>query len=458
MVNIPFNPFRKSLEEITAIDLLNLRDTSEGWYVEYKQEAVEPKKIAKSLAAFANSYGGWLFYGIKETSDGYNKADEFCRIPNSECETLITHIRNAASAAINPTPYFEIKQIDGPCTELGLSENKAIIIVLIPSGSDAPYVHAEGRIYRRVADSSEPKPENDRHILDSLFQRRLKATKALNLFLDDKPLVSESEGDSTIFNLYMVTDPLGVKGKFSKLKFDQFVDKLSNQNNDILSISFDNFFTMSDGFIARQVNKDFPTNLNITFNYFNNCSAILSANIGGNSNIHTFFQQEHLKNYKYLNDFCKLISGSKFNNANIVDVNKLYSLIVCSISLQMSLLEEDRTEKSLYCKSHFENIWRRIPFLDTKNHISHIEKHGIPIIQYNESTSPSGEGLDGLRYLSYDERTKGVDEIELKQFLVGSPCIGDIGTILGIPHDITLSRDVEWWEAALRCVTFKNKE
>lgn len=41
-------------------------------------------------------------------------------------------------------------------------------MVHIPWGADAPSVHREGRIYRRVGDGSEPKAENDRFVLDQL--------------------------------------------------------------------------------------------------------------------------------------------------------------------------------------------------------------------------------------------------------------------------------------------------
>ena len=51
-------PFDKEVADLFAEDLEGLRQVHEGWYVEYKEEAISPRNIAKSLSAFANQYGG----------------------------------------------------------------------------------------------------------------------------------------------------------------------------------------------------------------------------------------------------------------------------------------------------------------------------------------------------------------------------------------------------------------
>jgi predicted HTH transcriptional regulator len=60
MKTIPFNPFVKKLEQLESSDLAILKEVAEGWYVEYKSILLDTRKIAKSIAAFANHYGGWL--------------------------------------------------------------------------------------------------------------------------------------------------------------------------------------------------------------------------------------------------------------------------------------------------------------------------------------------------------------------------------------------------------------
>ena len=65
-----YNPFSKHLDDLEPSDLSILRDVAEGWYVEYKIAVPSPNSIAKSISSFANTYGGWLFYGVAESHDG----------------------------------------------------------------------------------------------------------------------------------------------------------------------------------------------------------------------------------------------------------------------------------------------------------------------------------------------------------------------------------------------------
>ncbi len=53
-----YSPFEKNIIDLEAIDLVTLKDVAEGWYVEYKSETSSATPIAKSISAFANTYGG----------------------------------------------------------------------------------------------------------------------------------------------------------------------------------------------------------------------------------------------------------------------------------------------------------------------------------------------------------------------------------------------------------------
>ena len=65
---MPFNPFTKEIHEPLAIDDLSeliTRKVAEGLYVEYKSTFQSNEKTARSIASFANSYGGWYIVGIE---------------------------------------------------------------------------------------------------------------------------------------------------------------------------------------------------------------------------------------------------------------------------------------------------------------------------------------------------------------------------------------------------------
>ena len=167
----PYSPFDKPIERLQPPDLAALWDTREGWYVEYKSDPVPARSLAKSLSAFANTYGGWLFLGVKEESKDNAVAGSFPGVAASDLDALLQRLRHSAAEHLNPTPFFNTQVLRGPCEAIGLGEERCVIAVEIPRSITTPHVHKDGRIYRRVADGSEPKPEADRFVLDQLWLR-----------------------------------------------------------------------------------------------------------------------------------------------------------------------------------------------------------------------------------------------------------------------------------------------
>src|SRR5688572_1360774 len=103
-----YNPFKKPLVE--AIRSLNVDDlnelisnqVAEGYHIEYKSTFVDPKKIAHSIASFANTYGGWYFVGI---TPGINNTPaglagfELAQFPDP-----IGKVHDVARQGMNPMP------------------------------------------------------------------------------------------------------------------------------------------------------------------------------------------------------------------------------------------------------------------------------------------------------------------------------------------------------------------
>jgi Schlafen, AlbA_2 len=128
MASDGYTPFTRTLDEIQSSDLTVLKTVPEGWYVEYKEMFPDQASVAKSISAFANTYGGWLFYGIRESSDGERKAGGFPGIDVQNVATNDQQIRQAATAEINPIPYFVTRVLQGPEPSIGLAPEKAIIV------------------------------------------------------------------------------------------------------------------------------------------------------------------------------------------------------------------------------------------------------------------------------------------------------------------------------------------
>ena len=202
-----YSPFDKDVKDLQSEDLSVLRSVNEGWYVEYKREATTASAMAKALSAFANTYGGWLFLGVDEARNDVSVAGDFVGIPEQSTEVVLQQLRQAASSSLNPTPYFRTNVLSGPCPIINLAPGTSIIVVQIPCSLTAPHVHKDGRIYRRVADGSEPKPETDRFVLDQLWRRGDVIRKAARKWIRRDPEFSKLEEKSPYLRLLLCVDP-----------------------------------------------------------------------------------------------------------------------------------------------------------------------------------------------------------------------------------------------------------
>ena len=163
--SVTYTPFSKDpTERLEEADLTTLvtQSVAEGYYVEYKRELPAAPKIAKSIAAFANTYGGWYLVGVK--TDQHNVAISIDGFLSEESHDPIAVIRDAVRHHIDPVPLLFPQVVP-------LSGNRLACVVYVPGNQATPYVTKDGRIYRRTSDASEPVAENNRYALDELVER-----------------------------------------------------------------------------------------------------------------------------------------------------------------------------------------------------------------------------------------------------------------------------------------------
>ena len=206
-----YRPFAERLDEVSPEDLVRLKDVHEGWYVEYKEKLISNRDLAKSLSSFANQYGGRLFLGVKEDAQD-NVAASFPGIPDSEMQNVLDSIRNSAKDLLNPPVFYNVRKFEGPVDPIGLPAGRTIVVVQIPEGPNSPYIHNDGRIYRRVGDSSQPSLVTDRLTFDLLAQRGEEArTKLANRVLWS-PVTSQAEENQPFIHISILSDPYEVMG------------------------------------------------------------------------------------------------------------------------------------------------------------------------------------------------------------------------------------------------------
>jgi hypothetical protein len=398
-----YNPFGKDIGEISAADLGNLTGVPEGWYIEYKREIPNGRSISKSISAFANTYGGWLFYGVDECQDGSRTAGLFLGIDSAAVANAEQAIRQAASSQISPTPTFFLKLLHGPCEAIGLAEGRTVILVGVPSGNSAPYVHSSGVIYRRVADSSEPRPETDRHFLDLLWQRGKQTSKTFEKFVRSKPKKSKSEDRLSSVRILLFPDPWGERSIRTKMEFETFSSIMKSVENDTGGIPFDNIFSNNNGYTARQIANNHAAGIVFSWRYYFDCVSEITIPLNSFWVRDTEDAAKFLDGYAYSTDFVQKCLQSNLIRFEVVDVSQLYSILVSVLKRKKFLMDREELSWNIFYKIQINEFWRRVPYIDIEDTRDFIRRSGIPISQEKTIYFPTGRGPDACHEINIEK-------------------------------------------------------
>src|SRR5260370_35736646 len=148
-----FSHVKKSLRQcLTPDDLqvLGSDSVSEGYFVEYKGILPAATKIAKSIASFANTYGGWYIVGV--TTDGHHVAQRIPGFSLDDCHDPIASLRDSIRSGVDPVPVFFPQVVT-------LAPKRALLAVYVPGEQDTTFITTSGCTCLRVSDRSDPLPE-----------------------------------------------------------------------------------------------------------------------------------------------------------------------------------------------------------------------------------------------------------------------------------------------------------
>jgi hypothetical protein len=161
--------FTKPIQEITYEDIVNFcgEDHLEGSILEYKSQLPDNDKIAKSLSAFANTYGGVFIVGVNAPSgkpeppfEGFD-FDPAMKYEEKIESICLAHIKE---------PIFPEIHVCEPV------DNKTFIVVRIAESPLTPHRVANNtRVYVRTGQSSTPNEEADWGKIEWLASRREKS-------------------------------------------------------------------------------------------------------------------------------------------------------------------------------------------------------------------------------------------------------------------------------------------
>ena len=379
-----YRPFAERLDEVSPEELARLKDVHEGWYVEYKEQLISNKDLAKSLSSFANQYGGWLFFGVKEDVQD-NVAASFPGIPDSEIQYVLDSIRNAAKDLLNPPVFYNVRKFEGPIDPIGLPAGRTIVVAQIPEGPNSPYIHSDGRIYRRVGDSSQPTPVTDRATFDILTQKGQEAQSRLADKVLWSPVTSKGEEDQPFLHLSILSDPYEVMGHWYNGRIAEFARSMRG-----LSIPIDNIFSTNDGYVARQISTNDAYGRVFTWHFSRHCHSFITFPFQvrpANPPIPIWNEYENGR------AFILKVLEAELTSARILDLNILMDFLLAAVKRHRIVVGESGIRGPFYLKANIANVWRTIPFVDHSRFLEHVSKFGLPLNQESEMTVPSGTGL-----------------------------------------------------------------
>ena len=434
-----FDPFNKSPDDLNANDLLALKNVREGWYIEYKQEVPKSDSIAKSISAMANSYGGWVFYGIKEESKENSVAGEFPGVSISEADSSLQKIRQAVANALSPSCHFETFLLKGPCEEIGLTENKCIICVAIPQSIEAPHIHSKGVIYRRVADGSEPVAETDRYMIEKMFQRNEFLIKKFKDWIDDDFDLSDVESDAPFLRLLIAPNIWRAPRSQFKINIDTIMKTLNSHDGRRTGIPFDTIYSSTTGVIARQCTNNDPTSANLTWQFYEDLRSevlIPLAWCRGDTN----YIYNGLRKSKHVREFTDLLDATASKTITVVNLSMLHNLLAGIVESLRAILKEAQWPQSFYIKAKITNISRTIPFFDSNFFIEHLRKNGIPVSLTKSSIAPSGKHPESFDFI--DSNTDTEDE-HVQAMIQATRCFIPISEAFGLPFRHMLNESIK---------------
>lgn len=187
----------KNFDEITFDDIENLVNSGaqEGPYLDFKGEALKPDKLAKLVAGFANTDGGYAIFGVKEIDDDGDKQYELCGFDDEAINgSFDENITNAIFQNVYPVP-----SVKGP--KKLLSEDGLFVWLLyIPKSFDKPHIiSGDGRFYVRYNCSSKPASRIE---VEKMFSEKLNSETKFQQYLDEKKLNPEYQN-------FLNSSPLG---------------------------------------------------------------------------------------------------------------------------------------------------------------------------------------------------------------------------------------------------------
>lgn len=420
-----FNPFGKDFNEVKEADLNILKTVSEGWYVEYKERCLEGQKIAKAISSFANSHGGIYFVGI-EADKRTNYAKNFIGVDDSP-----DVIRDSVGGNLQPFPFFETFSIS-------LSTGKNVLMVVVHSGENPPYINSDGRIYRRQEAASDPIPENNRFTIDELYRKAEKYTEALELFRSFDLTFNNAESDIPYLEIFINTKP------FNHFFIDRFFEMENLEN---IKKQFNGEFIAKECLMGKEVSFSGSIKFDSLNTYHNSVSLrflegidlayngiTLMLDVQGNLKLLVPLNDNQCSFEKLPKEYQESMNKSKIDSLSFIgflNARIIFGAIFAVIMKYIEYLKNEKYKDGFEVKIRLRNCYRKILYIESTTLIEHIKKFNIPICMKNE------------QYFSVNPIIYKIEELETKPITRCSMIFAHIANALGVPYNVALAAIIE---------------
>ena len=122
------------MNALSNIELIDIIKAGENSRVEFKQDTINQESFLQEIVAFANTEGGIIIFGIQD------ETFHIIGLTKKQTDDIDKKIANITNDLIRP--FLQI------ITDTTLIDNKLLLIITIPKGSNKPY-NTKGAIYIR---------------------------------------------------------------------------------------------------------------------------------------------------------------------------------------------------------------------------------------------------------------------------------------------------------------------
>ncbi len=122
------------MNAINNVELIDIIRAGENSRVEFKQDTIHQESLLQEIVAFANTEGGIIIFGIQDNTF------HIIGLTKKQTDDIDKKIANITNDLIRP--FLQI------ITDTTLIDNKLLLIITIPKGSNKPY-NTKGAIYIR---------------------------------------------------------------------------------------------------------------------------------------------------------------------------------------------------------------------------------------------------------------------------------------------------------------------